>query len=127
MGGLDPVASLEVALRQVIPDLHQLGLRGAELEGQSPQRDLCVCEVTAVELAPGARELQLRLGRGRHLRRMMARHETEQRDQAEPSQGPHGDFGGVVDGASAFPTALIFSCARCAIVSPGVPPAIACW
>src|SRR2546422_4980645 len=87
----------------------------------------------APELGAGAGQLRDRIdrrGRGGHPGRVMARG-GRAREQPETTQGPHGlgggGGGGGGAGASALPSALIFCWARSVIVSPGVPPASACW
>ncbi len=78
-------------------------------------------EVAAPDLPPRLREVRGGIGQGRHPGPVMTGHE---RDQADQPARPHGCLGG--SGASAFPSALIFCWACCAIVSPGEPPVIAC-
>src|SRR5437867_1317938 len=115
---LHPIASLEVALGEVVAHFGHLRLCRAELEGEALERHRGMREVTVAKLPPGPRELRLRIRRARPGRRVVTGHECEHSDGPAALPDRHGP---------AFPSALILSWSRCAIVSPGAPPTIACW
>src|SRR5437867_980328 len=127
---LHAVAGLKLALGEIILNLGHLRIGRRQLVREPPERHRGVTEVPAPELGAGAGQLRDRIGRrgrGGHPGRVMARG-GRAREQPETTQGPHGlGGGGGGAGASALPSALIFCWARSVIVSPGVPPASACW
>src|SRR5213592_2670057 len=127
---LHAVARLEVALGQVKPHIRHPRLGGPELVGETAERGERALVVAAAELGARLRQLGdwIRDGRDASVvtRRQEGKHDAD--DEQRTTHDPHGCFGGGVgDGASAFPSASIFCWARCAIVSPGAPPASACW
>ena len=124
---LHPIPGLEVALRQVVLHLGHLGLGGPDLVREPPEEHQRLVELALAEERPGARQIGDGVRRRHHAWAVVAGGRDDGGgDQTEATHGPHGCFGGAGDGASAFPSALIFCCARCVIVSPGVPPVSAC-
>ena len=126
MGRLNAVPRLEVTLGEMISHVRQLGLAGPQLVGEPAERYERLAEVPAAKLGACLRQLGDGIRGGHDVGSMVAgRQQSGTRDEQETKHGPHGWFGG--GGASALPRALIFSWARWVIVSPGVPPASACW
>src|SRR5437899_1768276 len=122
------VADLEIALRQEVADLRHLGLPGAELELHPLEAEEGVAEVAAAELRHRLGALRLgALHRRPYLEGVVTRAAQDAADQPPGAHSPHSCWGGAAPGASALPSALIFCCARTVILSPGFPPAIACW
>src|SRR5712664_619357 len=122
---LNVVARLEPRLREVIPRLRQLGTTGWEFEADTLQDHLRTAKIAVPEQVHGTGKIDVGLGdRGRTRNttaRMTGRHPTQCHRERQ-----HADLLLHRHSGSAFPNALSFSCARCEIVSPGVPPTSAC-
>src|SRR5213078_3766615 len=130
VGGLDAVPRLEVTLGEMVAHVGHLGLTGAQLVREPAERHERLAEIPASELSARLGQLGHRIRGGHHAGAVVARHQQGGTgDEQRGTHGPHGWFGGGAGdaGASALPTALIFSCAPWVVVSPGVPPTSACW
>src|SRR5881398_264811 len=128
VGRLNAVPRLEVTLGHMVSHLGHLRLAGAELVGEPAERHQRLGVVPAPELRARLRQVGDGVRRGHHSGPVVTgRQQRGTDDEQGAKHDPHGWFGGAGDGASALPRALIFSCARWVMVSPGVPPASACW
>src|SRR6266480_825096 len=117
------VAHLKRALRHVVADLREGRVAWLEIERQPLQNRQGAPQIAMVKQIQGARELHIRWHDRGQPRAVVARRQATQRD----AQRQYTDRLLQPHSGSAFPNALSFSCARCEIVSPGVPPASACW
>ncbi len=128
MRRFDHLSQLEVRLGQEIADFGQLRIPGSQVEEQALIQILRVPEIAVAEGLGGARKVLFGRGTARHARAGVTRgHHDDGTHQGNSQTGhqPHG-FGGLVESA-ARPSALIFACVFTVIVSPGEPPASACW
>src|SRR5260370_13124033 len=127
-GGRQEIAGPEGGLGQVVLPLGHLGLGRAERVAQAPQRDLRFGEVAMMQQVARPSELRHGIEGGLHAGPVVARgHGQGPADTEHATHCPHGCLGGAGDGASALPIALILSCTWRVNVSPGAPPASACW
>ena len=98
---------------------------GRELEADALEDHLCAAKIAVVEEIHRTAQIDVgrhdRCGLGGTATRVTRGYSTQDRTECQDPDRPLHRHSG-----SAFPNALSFSCARCEIVSPGVPPASAC-